>query len=187
MFFIALSRRIGARGNRSRLKFPSFYNKLKLFGNIPPEKRDKGQLRAYSSANGGESVRRVTLTSSVWLDLLLIVSFLIFLISTSYFLRVYYHVTVTDIEIVYTSTEGTITDLRTPVGFKKNGLAASSPDEMLEDLEGKINKYMQTSGWYFNYLYKRPKARIDWTINYSYSSADLKRKKIISFDHDSKF
>ncbi len=129
----------------------------------------------------------MTLTSSVRSDLVLIVSFLIFLISTSYFLRVYYRVTVTDIEIVYTSTEGTITNLRTPAVFKKNGLAASSPDELLEDVEGGINKYMQTSGWYFNYLYKQPKARIDWTINYSYSSADMKQKKIISFDHDSKF
>jgi len=128
----------------------------------------------------------VTLTSSVRSDLVLIVSFLIFLISTSYFLRVYYRVTVTDIEIVYTSTEGTIMNLRTPAVFKKNGLAASSPDELLEDVEGGINKYMQTSGWYFNYLYKQPKARIDWIINYSYSSADMKQKKIISFDHDSK-
>lgn len=128
----------------------------------------------------------MTLTSSVRSDLVLIVSFLIFLISTSYFLRVYYRVTVTDIEIVYTSTEGTIMNLRTPAVFKKNGLAASSPDELLEDVEGGINKYMQTSGWYFNYLYKQPKARIDWIINYSYSSADMKQKKIISFDHDSK-
>ena len=106
---------------------------------------------------------------------------------TSYFLRVYYRVTVTDILIVYTSPEGTVRDLRTPADFKKNGLAASSPEELLEDLEVGINKYMQTSGWYFNYLYKRPKARIDWTISYSYSSADMKREKIISFDHDSKF
>lgn len=129
----------------------------------------------------------MTLTSSVRLDLVLIVSFLISLISTSYFLRVYYHVTVTDIEIVYISPEGAVMDLRTPTVFKKNGLASSSPDKMLENLEEGINKYMQTSGWYFNYLYKKPKARIDWTINYSYSSADKKRKKIISFDHDSKF
>lgn len=128
----------------------------------------------------------MTLTSSVRSDLVLIVSFLIFLISTSYFLRVYYRVTVTDIEIVYTSIEGTIMNLRTPAVFKKNGLAASSPDELLEDVEGGINKYMQTSGWYFNYLYKQPRARIDWIINYSYSSADMKQKKIISFDHDSK-
>lgn len=129
----------------------------------------------------------MTLTSSVWLDLILIVLFLIFLISTSYFLRVYYRVTVTDIEIIYTSPEGTVRDLRTPAAFKKNGLAASSPDELLEDLEVGINKYMQTSGWYFNYLYKIPKARIDWTIRYSYNSADLDRKKVLSFDHDSKF
>ena len=78
----------------------------------------------------------MTLTSSVRSDLVLIVSFLIFLISTSYFLRVYYRVTVTDIEIVYTSIEGTIMNLRTPAVFKKNGLAASSPDELLEDVEG---------------------------------------------------
>ena len=143
-------------------------------------------MRAYSLANGGESVRRVTLTSSVRLDLLLIVSFLIFLISTSYFLRVYYRVTVTDIKIVYTSTEGKVRNLRTPAVFKKNWLAASSPDELLEDFEGKINKYMQFSGWYLYYLYTKPKARLDWTIRYSYNSADLDRKKVLSFDHDSK-
>jgi hypothetical protein len=128
----------------------------------------------------------VTLTSSVWLDLILIVSFLIFLTSTSYFLRVYYRVTVTDIKIVYTSPEGVAGNLSTPAEFMKNWLATSSSDELLEDFEGKINKYMQTSGWYLDYLYKQPKARIDWTINYSYSSADMKRKKIISFDHGSK-
>ncbi len=129
----------------------------------------------------------MTLTSSVRLDLILIVSFLVFLISTSYFLRVYYRVTVTDIEIIYISPEGTVRDLHTPAEFKKNWLAASSPDELLEDFEGKINKYMQTSGWYFNYLYKNPKARIDWTIRYSYNSVDLDRKKVLNFDHDSKF
>jgi hypothetical protein len=121
------------------------------------------------------------------LDLVLIVSFLSFLISISYFLRVYYHVTVTDIEIVYISPEGAVMDLRTPTVFKKNRLASSSPDVLLEDFEGKINKYMQSSGWYFNYLYKKPKARIDWTIRYSYNSADLDRKKVLNFDHDSKF
>jgi len=144
-------------------------------------------LQAYSSADGGESVRRVTLTTSLRLDVALIVLFLIFLTSTSYFLRVYYRVTVTDILIVYTSPEGTVIDLPTPEVFTKNGLAASSPAELLGDFEGKINKYMRSSGWYFYFLYKKPKARIDWTIRYSLNSTDFDRKKVLSFDHDSKF
>jgi hypothetical protein len=109
------------------------------------------------------------------------------LITTSYYLRVYYRVTVIDVRVEYATPEGTTETLPRPAKFTKNRLAASSPDKLFRNLGEEIDRYMQSSGWYLYYLYKEPGARIDWIIRYSYNTTDLDQRKVISFDESSRF
>ena len=140
-----------------------------------------------TSASKHDCAGIACVTSSIKLDAVILVSFFVLLITASYFLRVYYRVTVIDVRVEYTNPEGTIKTLHRPAKFIKNRLAVSSTDKLLRNLEEEINNYMQSSGWYLYYLYKEPGARIDWIIRYSYNTTNLNQQKVVSFDENSKF
>jgi len=144
-------------------------------------------LRESILASGLDGAGNTCVISSIRLDVSILISCLILIIATSYFLRVYYRVTVIDIRIEYTTAEGTTTTFPRPAKFRKNRLAVSSTERLFRSLEEEIKKYMKSSGWYLYYLYKEPGAHIDWIINYSYNSTDLNNQRVISFDENSTF
>ena len=126
-------------------------------------------------------------SSSKKIDMVLFLVIFIILLSGSSLLRVYYSVIVTDIEIVYTSPDGKVTNLPVPQQFKKSYFAANRSTKIFfEDLNTRIDRYMTNSGLYLFYLYKTPGAKIDWVVRYSRNSMKLDNEKIIKFNENSK-
>jgi len=115
-------------------------------------------------------------------DYALFLIMLVILLAGTYFLRVYYIVTVTEVKVFYTSPNGIQENLPTPPQFKKDPWAAHSPGSVLENLEIRIGEIMFR---YEAYLYKNPGAQIEWVIKYSHNSTKLDRTKVIKFSENS--
>lgn len=127
------------------------------------------------------------ITGSRKSDTAVFITLLVLLLIGSYFLRVYYSVTVADFNLVYISPECTQQRLSTPTQYKKNFFASESSQLLLESIEQNMRKYIGGSGLFLNYLYKTPGARIILTIDYSYNSTKLDQKKVIMYDEHSSF
>ena len=116
---------------------------------------------------------KISITGSRKWDTALFFLLLVFLLIGSYYLRVYYTVTVADYYLVYVSPSGAEQRITLPPREKKYASASVSTQTLLDSIEDRMKKYIGSSGLYLNYLYKTPRARIELIINYSHNSTKL--------------
>jgi len=89
--------------------------------------------------------------------------------------RVYFRVTVAELEITRLNAQGDCVSLPIPSSFEPIGPATLPPERMLPRVESQIRDYMDDS----NLL--REGDRIEWTIRYSLNSPSLDQKVVYVF------
>lgn len=114
---------------------------------------------------------------------------LILLLTGSYFLRVYYTVTVAEFDLVYISAEGDREKIDVVLPTKKYGARAisKSPNELLDFIQNRVKKYISRENLYTKYLYRNPGAQLELNIYYSRNSIELNNKRVVVFDQSSSF
>jgi len=111
-------------------------------------------------------------------DLLVAAGILAFLLAGSFIMRVYYRITVHEVEVVQVTASGSRTAIPTPEHIAKLHLWHLTPPELLDTLESQLNLLHQDGRWQRSIS---DGSRFEWTVRYSYNSPDLDESRVFQF------
>ena len=111
-------------------------------------------------------------------DLLVAAGVLAFLLAGSFIMRVYYRITVYEVDVVRIAADGSRTHIPTPERIEKLRLWHLSPPELLDTLESQL-KLIHQEGPYQRSI--ADGSRFEWTVRYSYNSPDLDQSRVFPF------
>ena len=111
-------------------------------------------------------------------DLLVAGGILAFLLAGSFIMRVYYRITVYEVEVVRVAVDGSRTPIPTPEHIAQLRLWHLTPPELLDTLESQLNLLHQDGRWQRSIS---DGAHFEWTVRYSYNSPDLDESRVFQF------
>ena len=111
-------------------------------------------------------------------DLLVAASILAFLLAGSFIMRVYYRITVYEVEVVQIAADGSRTTVPTPERITKLRLWHLTPPELLNTLESQLSLLHQDGPWQRSIS---DGSHFEWTVRYSYNSPDLDEKRVFQY------
>ena len=128
--------------------------------------------------SGTADSRRVYALGSRSRDLAAFGLVLVFLLGTSFTLRVYYRITVYEIELVRVAPDGSRTLLETPESIHALQLWHLPPESVLAHLEEHFSDLAAGNRWRVDLLTGH---RLEWTVRYSFNSAAMDRRRVLLY------
>jgi len=111
-------------------------------------------------------------------DLFVAGSVLAFLLAGSFIMRVYYRITVYEIEVVEVAADGTRTPLATPESIADLRLWHLTPPEVLSTLDSQLRLLHEGEPWRRGILHG---SHYEWTVRYSFNSPDLDERHVFIY------
>ncbi len=111
-------------------------------------------------------------------DLFVAACVLAFLLAGSFILRVYYRITVYEIEVVEVAADGSGMRLATPESISRLRLWHLSAAEVLDTLESQLELLHEQEPWRQSILNG---SRFEWTVRYSFNSPDLDQRHVFAY------
>ena len=112
------------------------------------------------------------------LDLLAFAVILAFLVATCFTLRVYYRITVYEVDVVRIDPDGARVELPTPESIDELILWHLPPRSVLTHLETSIDRLQREGAWSADLARG---SRFEWTVRYSFNSLALDQSQVFSY------
>lgn len=111
-------------------------------------------------------------------DLFVAACLLAFMLAGSFIMRVYYRITVFEIEVVEVAADGSRAPLATPESIARLRLWHLSPPELLDALDSQLQILSESEPWRQAILNG---SYFEWTVRYSFNSPRLDQRRIFSY------
>ena len=111
-------------------------------------------------------------------DLILAASILAFFLAGSFIMRVYYRITVYEVEVAEVAADGSRTPLATPESISGLRLWHLSPPELLDTLDSQLQLLHQSEPWRQTIS---DGSHFEWTVRYSFNSPDLDQRRVFEY------
>jgi hypothetical protein len=111
-------------------------------------------------------------------DLFVAACVLAFLLAGSFIMRVYYRITVYEIEVVEVAADGSRTPLATPESIARLRLWHLSAPELLDALDSQLRLLQRDEPWRQAILNG---SHFEWTVRYSFNSPHLDQRRVFVY------
>ncbi len=111
-------------------------------------------------------------------DLFIAACVLVFLLAGSFIMRVYYRITVYEIEVVEVAADGSRTLLPTPESISRLRLWHLSAPELLDALDSQLQLLQLGEPWREAILNG---SHFEWTVRYSFNSPRLDQRRVFAY------
>ena len=123
--------------------------------------------------------KRPYITGSKKTDIIAFIVLVCLILVTSYRIRVYYRVTVAEVQLVRVNPDGEVIWVPTDNIVRLFALASRPPKVIWDSLDYITELYVRN---YLKFYKVEPGTQFKWTITYSHNSTVLEDKRIISFE-----
>jgi hypothetical protein len=111
-------------------------------------------------------------------DLFVAACVLAFLLAGSFIMRVYYRITMYEIEVVEVAADGSRMPLATPESISRLRLWHLSAPEVLDTLDSQLDLLHEQEPWRQSILNG---SRFEWAVRYSFNSPDLDQRRVFTY------